>query len=375
MSIGPSGPREAGEGVEEEEQRVVDSEWLPESQGGGAQLRVTLLAAGFVIGASGASVRELSQKTRTSIQSWTEKRSSWTETGRAAHRSTRVFRVRGAPHDVSLVAEIVREAVARYNELCEGKRRGEFVRRSQRVRDVEFSYQPPPKTATAHAHFPGGTRSGASPQKRILKSSAADSGGAGRAGESFHRGSADLARQRRNHRLAAMGARDAGDGARTTFYEHGIHGMHGTGHGGVGVSGAVIADASPYLRYSPRGAAMFSLPAGTDPAIVAAAAQAAAVAAAAAAANRAVAGAYAHATHDFGNAHFVNGGFSPPGSQNGVGQSLPRVVSESGLVYGTECLPSTGSFDRLWSGADAGVGGAAQTHGFPERDRANPILS
>jgi len=58
-----------------------------------------------------------------------------------------VFRVRGAPADVSLAAEIIREAVALYNALCEGKRRGEFVRRAQRVRDVDFSYQPPPKTA------------------------------------------------------------------------------------------------------------------------------------------------------------------------------------------------------------------------------------
>ena len=52
---GPSGPRRAGEGVEEEDQAVVAMEWLP---GGGLQLCVTLLAAGFVIGSSGASVRD-----------------------------------------------------------------------------------------------------------------------------------------------------------------------------------------------------------------------------------------------------------------------------------------------------------------------------
>ena len=50
-----------------------------------------------------------------------------------ALRASRVFRVRGAPADVSLAAEIIREAVALYNALCEGKRRGEFVRRAQRV--------------------------------------------------------------------------------------------------------------------------------------------------------------------------------------------------------------------------------------------------
>jgi hypothetical protein len=142
--------------VEEEEQRVVDAEWLPaDKQSGlpGAQLRVTLLAAGFVIGASGASVRELSQKTRTTIQSWTEKHSRLDGQNSPVRgfakptNPTRVFRIRGVPSDVSLAAEIIREAVKRYNELCEGKRRGEFVRRAQKVRDVEFSYQPPPKTA------------------------------------------------------------------------------------------------------------------------------------------------------------------------------------------------------------------------------------
>jgi len=56
----PSGPRKAGEGVEEEEQAVVSVEWLP---AGGLQLSVTLLAAGFVIGSSGASVREITQHT------------------------------------------------------------------------------------------------------------------------------------------------------------------------------------------------------------------------------------------------------------------------------------------------------------------------
>ena len=84
----------------EEEQRVVDAEWLQEREplGGlpAAQLRVTLLAAGFVIGASGASVRELSQKTRTRIQSWTEKppttRARYESGGGSGNDRKRTFR-------------------------------------------------------------------------------------------------------------------------------------------------------------------------------------------------------------------------------------------------------------------------------------------
>ena len=54
----------------------MDAEWLQEREplGGlpAAQLRVTPLAAGFVIGASGASVRS-SRRRRARAQSWTEK--------------------------------------------------------------------------------------------------------------------------------------------------------------------------------------------------------------------------------------------------------------------------------------------------------------
>ena len=129
---------------------MVDSEWLP---GGGLQLRVTLLAAGFVIGASGASVREITQHTGAMIQSWTQQ----PQPGRY-HRPTRVFRVTGPRKSVAAASEIVHQAVERYKELCEGKRRGEFVQRQQRIRGVEFSYQPPPRSAAPQAAALGGGR-------------------------------------------------------------------------------------------------------------------------------------------------------------------------------------------------------------------------
>jgi len=139
---GPSGPRRQGEGVEEEDQAVVGIEKLPN---GGVQLRVTLLAAGFVIGASGASVREISATTGAVVQSWSEGPVN------GCHRPSRVFRVQGQRRAVASAVEIIYEAVERYKELCEGKRRGEFVQRQQRIRGVEFSYQPPPRAVAPHA--------------------------------------------------------------------------------------------------------------------------------------------------------------------------------------------------------------------------------
>ena len=147
---GPSGPRRAGEGVEEEEQAVVAAEWLP---GGGLQLCVTLLAAGFVIGSSGASVREITQHTGAVIQSWTQQ----PQPG-GYHRPTRIFRLQGPRKSVASASEIIHQAVERYKELCEGKRRGEFVQRAQRIRGVEFSYQPPPRSAAPQAAALGGVK-------------------------------------------------------------------------------------------------------------------------------------------------------------------------------------------------------------------------
>ena len=147
---GPSGPRRAGEGVEEEEQAVVAMEWLP---GGGLQLCVTLLAAGFVIGSSGASVREITQHTGAVIQSWTQQPRPG-----GYHRPTRIFRLQGQRKSVASASEIIHQAVERYKELCEGKRRGEFVQRLQRIRGVEFSYQPPPRSAAPQAAALGGVK-------------------------------------------------------------------------------------------------------------------------------------------------------------------------------------------------------------------------
>lgn len=149
---GPSGPRLAGQGVEEEKQQVASIEIMPN---GGLRLRVTLLAAGFVIGASGASIREIMRHTGSTIQSWTQQ----PEEG-VYHRPCRVFCIQGNPESVLAASNIIHEAVERYKELCEGKRRGEFVQRLQYIHGVEFSYQPPPKNVVPNAASVNGVGTG-----------------------------------------------------------------------------------------------------------------------------------------------------------------------------------------------------------------------
>lgn len=56
-------------------QGILAAEATP---GGGARLRITLLAAGFVLGPSGSSVREIIATTGADIRSWSE---AWHEQG------------------------------------------------------------------------------------------------------------------------------------------------------------------------------------------------------------------------------------------------------------------------------------------------------
>ena len=139
---GPSGPRMPGQGVEEQEQVVVSTET---DENGGVRVRVTLLAAGFVIGNAGASVREITQHTGASIRSWTQP-AEYFFGGFA--RPTRVFCVEGESTAIAQATELIYAAVDRYRALCEMKKRGEFVQRSQKIKGVVFSFQPPPREIT-----------------------------------------------------------------------------------------------------------------------------------------------------------------------------------------------------------------------------------
>ena len=138
---GPSGPRKPGQGVEDQEQLVVSTE--TDEKNGGVRIRVTLLAAGFVIGNAGASVREISAQTGALIRSWTQPAEFFF--GGFA-RPTRVFCLESTdPAAIAEATEIIYAAVDRYRALCEMKKRGEFVQKAQKIKNVEFSFQPPPR--------------------------------------------------------------------------------------------------------------------------------------------------------------------------------------------------------------------------------------
>ncbi|GAB4814819.1 hypothetical protein N2152v2_001865 [Parachlorella kessleri] len=154
--IQPSGARQAGQGCEEVEQGIVHVE---QTATGGAVLRITLLAAGFIIGKlvalcmaakpdqrpSGSSVRDICRLCGTDIRSWT------CEPDGICSRPTRQFQVEGPPAAVARSLGVMCDAVQRYKELCEGKYAGQSVPRVQHVGGVDFSYQPPPRNIVPYA--------------------------------------------------------------------------------------------------------------------------------------------------------------------------------------------------------------------------------
>ncbi|KAL0055988.1 hypothetical protein WJX82_006439 [Trebouxia sp. C0006] len=141
----PSGPRILGEGIEDQEQGIMEA---TPTQNGGAVLRITLLAAGFVIGPNGVCVREVSRQSGADIKSWTDKHRASLDN---KHRPCRNFLVQGTQKEVVLALDIICDAVDRYKALCEGRYSGQYVSKAQRVHNMEFYYQPPPRNIVPHA--------------------------------------------------------------------------------------------------------------------------------------------------------------------------------------------------------------------------------
>lgn len=125
----------------------------------GITLKITLLAAGFIIGPSGASVREICRFTGADVRSWTEPPAGPTA------RRVRAFTVDGAPGQVASAATIILAAIDRYVSLTDGSHAGRTVGRAQEVGGIMFSYQPPPRAVV--------------PQAAALKGGNSNSGGGG----------------------------------------------------------------------------------------------------------------------------------------------------------------------------------------------------
>ena len=132
-----------GQGCEEADQGIMHAETTTT---GGVKVRITLLAAGFIIGPIGGCIREISRISSAEIRSRTVAADS------LCCRDCREFSIEGATEaSVALALAIIIEAVKRYKDLCEGCCAGQVVSRSQQVMGVEFFYQPPPRSIVPFA--------------------------------------------------------------------------------------------------------------------------------------------------------------------------------------------------------------------------------
>jgi hypothetical protein len=129
----------------------------------GARLRITLLAAGFIIGPGGDSIREISSVSGAEIQS----RTVLPEEG--CERACRDFVIEGPLTSVLNALTVICQAVDRYKSLCEGRYAGKVTPRIQRINGIEFTYQPPPRSAAPFAAQIKSTNSKYRNSKRTMR--------------------------------------------------------------------------------------------------------------------------------------------------------------------------------------------------------------
>lgn len=100
----------------------------------------------YSTGPGGQSVRDISEVSVCKIQSWTE-----TVMHYGTKRRVRKLVLDGKPRNVAHALHIIKAAVARYKDLCEGNYCNQLVDPVQPIMGVEFIYQPPPRKAVPHA--------------------------------------------------------------------------------------------------------------------------------------------------------------------------------------------------------------------------------
>eukprot|EP01026_Neomeris_dumetosa_P053680 TRINITY_DN4798_c0_g1_i1.p1 TRINITY_DN4798_c0_g1~~TRINITY_DN4798_c0_g1_i1.p1 ORF type:complete len:361 (+),score=29.01 TRINITY_DN4798_c0_g1_i1:76-1158(+) len=132
--IQPSGKRMKDEGIDEQEQGIIFIELKNERC---VVLYVTMLAAGFVIGISGVSIRQICSTTQAQIRSETIK------PGRFP-RTTRFFEITGTQEQCLQALQKIKAGVQLYKKLTEGEMEGQRVNQIQYAEGISFVYQPPP---------------------------------------------------------------------------------------------------------------------------------------------------------------------------------------------------------------------------------------
>jgi hypothetical protein len=100
----------------------------------------------FLVGPGGQSVRDISERSQTKIRSWNE---TFVHYGKK--RRVRQIVVEGLQENVIHALGVIKAAVARYKDLCEGNYCNQFVDPIQIIMGVEFTYSPPPRKAVPYA--------------------------------------------------------------------------------------------------------------------------------------------------------------------------------------------------------------------------------
>jgi hypothetical protein len=126
------GPRLPGQGCKALTQEIVSAICLNDEA---IVLRITMLAAGFVIGPKGSSIKAIAEKCGVAIKSKTVQGGAFRE-----------FTCSGNEENVVQAVEIIKEAVNTYKILTEGEYKGKCVQSTMVVHGITFDYCPPPKS-------------------------------------------------------------------------------------------------------------------------------------------------------------------------------------------------------------------------------------
>ena len=136
-----TGKRPQGIGTENVRQEIVTAE----RGDGSVVLRVTLLAAGFVVGPNGSSIHQIEAITGASIYSFNRQK-DW-----EVDRPTRQFHVEGGSDVVQHAVDVICHAIQLYKDLAEGNHANVTVKRLHKLDGVIFRYEPPPRSKVPFA--------------------------------------------------------------------------------------------------------------------------------------------------------------------------------------------------------------------------------
>eukprot|EP01023_Acetabularia_acetabulum_P017622 TRINITY_DN1882_c1_g1_i2.p1 TRINITY_DN1882_c1_g1~~TRINITY_DN1882_c1_g1_i2.p1 ORF type:complete len:205 (-),score=30.08 TRINITY_DN1882_c1_g1_i2:611-1225(-) len=116
----PSGPRQKDTGIEQTQQGIMHAQLATD---GSVVLKVTLLAAGFVVGGKGQNIQKVCERSRARSKSWFQEVEGC--------GTLRVFYIEGRPQAVLHAVQIVIQAINRYKELIQGKYQDQVVSSGQ----------------------------------------------------------------------------------------------------------------------------------------------------------------------------------------------------------------------------------------------------